>query len=287
MDTIRLVESLWTDLRYATRTLAGHRTFTAVAVLTLALEIGVNTAIFALLDAVVVRPVPVERPDELVIFGADNGRGSRLCPQAPEGRPRVIGNRKTSVPSSIAKSPDVHPDQGRENTKREEFLVVVPMHDEGLGSVKDVLRRPTASRVPNSIRLRRDPQLCSERSLGESKPLSTLAEGRGGHGTPTAPSTVGTWQENGRLAYFRQLICAADRSSRVGAHLRTPPTTVAKPGERPLSHGGGIGTPGRARTCDPRLRRPMLYPAELRARIGGSCASSSHTPNGPARPKRA
>lgn len=75
MDTIRWLESLWMDLRYAVRTLAGHKTFAVVALLTLSLGIGANTAIFALLDAVVLRPVPVENPDRLVVFGTNNGRG--------------------------------------------------------------------------------------------------------------------------------------------------------------------------------------------------------------------
>jgi predicted permease len=72
------VETLWQDLRYGLRQLRRSPGFTAVAVLTLALSIGVNTAIFSLIDAVMLKMLPVEKPGELfkVEFGnADEGGG--------------------------------------------------------------------------------------------------------------------------------------------------------------------------------------------------------------------
>lgn len=62
------VETSWKDLRFAARVLGKSPVFTAVAVLTLALGIGPNTAIFGLIDAVVLRSLPVENPSQLMLL---------------------------------------------------------------------------------------------------------------------------------------------------------------------------------------------------------------------------
>ena len=66
MNTIRPIDTLWQDLRYAMRLLVRDKGFAAAAIISLALGMGANTAIFQLLDAVRLRTLPVERPDELV-----------------------------------------------------------------------------------------------------------------------------------------------------------------------------------------------------------------------------
>ncbi|HET7695646.1 MAG TPA: ABC transporter permease [Vicinamibacterales bacterium] len=60
------------DLRYAVRMLLRQPGFSIVAIVTLALGIGANTAIFSLLDKVIVRPLPVEAPERLVAFDAND-----------------------------------------------------------------------------------------------------------------------------------------------------------------------------------------------------------------------
>ncbi len=68
------IERLGQDLRYAGRLLRKSPGFTAVVVLSMALGIGANTAIFSLMDAVMLRSLPVRSPNELVV---DRGSDSR------------------------------------------------------------------------------------------------------------------------------------------------------------------------------------------------------------------
>jgi putative ABC transport system permease protein len=61
-----MLESLWRDLRYGARNLIRRPGFTAVAVVSLALGIGLNATIFSLVNAILLRPLPVSHPDRLV-----------------------------------------------------------------------------------------------------------------------------------------------------------------------------------------------------------------------------
>ena len=71
------METLLKDIRYGFRSLRKRPGFAAVAIITLALGIGANTAIFTLVNAVMLKSLPVTRPEELVLFTkGDIGEGT-------------------------------------------------------------------------------------------------------------------------------------------------------------------------------------------------------------------
>ena len=90
---VRPVEDLLKDLRHAFRAFRRSPVFSITAVLSLALGIGANTAIFTGVDSMLWKPLPVERPEELVRFAAI----------LPDGRDRTAGKRmvfrRPSAPS--------------------------------------------------------------------------------------------------------------------------------------------------------------------------------------------
>jgi hypothetical protein len=86
MNSLTVIETLWQDVRYGARLLRRNPTFAIVAILTLALGTGANTAIFQLVDAVRLRTLPVQDPQQLVEVGIDHhgkGRTGRFTGRRP------------------------------------------------------------------------------------------------------------------------------------------------------------------------------------------------------------
>jgi predicted permease len=89
-----LVEEFFADLKYGARMLCQNPGFTAVAVLTLALGIGASTAVFSLVNAILLRSLPVPRPQELRVLRWSGGE-TRI--PSYEGASTIEGNRWTDA----------------------------------------------------------------------------------------------------------------------------------------------------------------------------------------------
>ncbi|HMD08147.1 MAG TPA: ABC transporter permease [Candidatus Acidoferrum sp.] len=95
MNSFTFIESLWQDVRCGLRMLRKNAGFAVVAILTLALGIGANTAIFSVIHAVLLNPLPYNDPDRIVLVVESNP--SRGFPQFSVSPPNYVDWKKEST----------------------------------------------------------------------------------------------------------------------------------------------------------------------------------------------
>jgi predicted permease len=83
--SVRRFEEIWQDLRYGARSLWKRPIFTLAVILTLALGIGANTAIFSVFNGIVLKPLPYKDPNRLVNVRMSDKRGMRYQPEIGSG----------------------------------------------------------------------------------------------------------------------------------------------------------------------------------------------------------
>ena len=111
------------DLRFAWRSLRKSPAFTAVAVISLGLGLGANTALFSLVDALLLRPLPVDAPDRLVyIQRTSQSSGKRM----PVDRPVLDGLRglRSTIVDAAAIQPMAQPGLAIDNAPETDRLVM-------------------------------------------------------------------------------------------------------------------------------------------------------------------
>ncbi len=130
-----ILDSIWADLRYAVRLLAKSPGFTAVAIITLAVGIGANTAIFSVMNAVLLRSLPYPNSDRLALIWTAWGSENRAPGSGPEfvylrERSRLFQDIASIWATSGAITGEGEPEQIRVAQVSYNFLALLSPHPE-------------------------------------------------------------------------------------------------------------------------------------------------------------
>lgn len=180
MAAFSSLETAWQDARYGVRLLRKNPGFTAVAVLTIALGIGANTAIFTLFDAILLESLPVREPSQLVLFSAAADEGTYSNSTPPVGQ------------------------WGRFTTASYEFLKTQPLPFESLCAIRSGTATVTV-RMPGQ-REHAQPQRASAQlvsgnyfaTMGVDAALGRTLTDEDNHvnAQPVAVASNGYWRQN-------------------------------------------------------------------------------------------
>ncbi|MGA2812628.1 MAG: ABC transporter permease [Candidatus Acidiferrum sp.] len=179
-----LVETFWQDLRFGLRTLRKNRGFTAVAVLTLALGIGATTAIFSLVEGVLLRPLPFRDADRLVLLGEHLGGRPGMSVRASEittytSAAQAFSSLGGYITASFELSGGAQPEQidaARLNSEMFPTLGVEPILGRAFTRQEDDARQPLAviSYALWNDRFHRDPHVLGNSIVLDRKPYSVI-----------------------------------------------------------------------------------------------------------------
>src|ERR1700691_4023295 len=104
----RPMETLWQDMRYAFRMLARWPAFTLIAIFTLALGIGANTAIFTVVNAVLLRPLAFKDPSQIVLVEEKS-----QFPTITTSYQNYQDGRARAIPSNPCRPPALQPSRSQ------------------------------------------------------------------------------------------------------------------------------------------------------------------------------
>ena len=178
------VETLWEDLRYSLRMLRKNPGFTVVAVLTLAVGVGATTAIFSLVEGVLLRPLPFQDADRLVLLGDHLGGRPGMSVRAREiatytSAAQTFSSLGGYITASFELSGGAQPEQidaVRLNSRMFPTLGVEPILGRVFTQQEDDARQPVAviSYALWSDRFHRDRYVLGSSIVLDRKPYSVI-----------------------------------------------------------------------------------------------------------------